>query len=72
MRVYLIVLPALAALTVLMAGRDVALIVALGTMGIAFPFQTVRKSPEFGVKQREERAVREFGPFGPHRPPDAT
>ena len=38
MRMYLIVLAALAALTVLMAGRDVALIVALGTMGIAFPF----------------------------------
>ncbi len=38
MRIYLIVLAALAALTVLMAGRDVALIVALGTMGIAFPF----------------------------------
>ena len=38
----------------------------------AFSMQTVRKLPEFGVKQREERAVREFGAFGPHRPPDAT
>ena len=38
MRIYLIVLAALAALTVLMAGQDVALIVVLGTMGIAFPF----------------------------------
>lgn len=38
MRIYLIVLAALAALTVLMAGQDVALTVALGTMGIAFPF----------------------------------
>jgi hypothetical protein len=38
MRVYLIVLAGLAALTVLMAGQDVALSVALVTMGIAFPF----------------------------------
>ena len=34
--------------------------------------QTVRKLPEFGVKQREERAVRELERLGPHRPPDAT
>jgi hypothetical protein len=34
--------------------------------------QTVRKLPEFGVKQREERAVRESERLGPHRPPDAT
>jgi hypothetical protein len=27
--------------------------------------QTVRKLPEFRVKWCEERAVREFGPFGP-------
>ena len=37
MRIYLIVLAALAALTILMAGQDVGLIVLFGTMGIGFP-----------------------------------
>ena len=33
--------------------------------------QTVRKLPEFGVRQREERGEG-IGAFGPHRPTDAT
>ena len=35
------------------------------------PIQTVRKLPEFGVRQREERGEG-IGAFGPHRPTDAT
>ena len=34
--------------------------------------QTVRKLPEFGVREREERAVREWERLGLVGPPDAT